>query len=664
MAIQSKCPGCGETGSVPDTLKGKKVRCKSCQQVFVAGSNLRAAPSDDDVLDVTPVERPSSIRGKSSGSSAAPRPAPRRRSEEERADDEPVRRVTEKEGSGTGGVLMVVGGIVLGLVVLLGGCGGLTYWGVTSMLRRPKQAIEEAMQAQLPPANVDEALQGVRSLDSTRRQTCAVWLANAAPEEGRRAEVVRALEPLLNDTAFWVRDPALQATLRWASRENVPMLLQTVDNPDRGVRHAAMLALGRLKEEQAIEPLAKRLPDHFDRGVAGQALEQMGKVAEKEVIKYLNHSDHGTREEAQRLLRVYKTGPDVILPVMLVELQAPANDRRRAAADWLAKTPPDAGQQAKVAKALEALLHDHDDRMCEAVAKALAAWATADNVPALVKAVEHRHGEVRKAAMAGLGRLKDERGAAAVAGRMGEFFERREATRALEAMGPVAEKEVLKLLNHTDHGVREEAKRLLQAMGRGNVELDQALADLKSNDPHRKRRGTDWLAKAPRDEKRREEVVKVLEPMLRSPEPGVGEAAIAALGTWGGQESVPVLITALNELAAIPAAFTLRKTVMESLARLKDERAIAPLAARLAEPRDAHHASAALIMMGPSVEAEVVKYLQPNFPPTSRAEACRVLAAVGTKTSVPALQAIANDRIANVSASARLALKLISDRGN
>jgi hypothetical protein len=49
MPIQTACPGCGTPCLVPDALRGKKVRCKKCQQVFLTD------PPDPEPIEVEPV---------------------------------------------------------------------------------------------------------------------------------------------------------------------------------------------------------------------------------------------------------------------------------------------------------------------------------------------------------------------------------------------------------------------------------------------------------------------------------------------------------------------------------------------------------------------------------------------------------------------------------
>src|SRR5207244_1590321 len=63
------------------------------------------------------------------------------------------------------------------------------------------------------------------------------------------------------------------------------------------------------------------------------------------------------------------------------------------------------------------------------------------------------------------GALKDERAAEPLAGCLGDFQLRGHAVVALKALGPAAEKAVLRLLEHPDVGIRVRACGILQEVG-------------------------------------------------------------------------------------------------------------------------------------------------------------------------------------------------------
>jgi predicted Zn finger-like uncharacterized protein len=55
MAIQITCPNCDTALRVPDEMVGKKVRCKACQEIFLAREPRRRREDGED--DERPVRR-------------------------------------------------------------------------------------------------------------------------------------------------------------------------------------------------------------------------------------------------------------------------------------------------------------------------------------------------------------------------------------------------------------------------------------------------------------------------------------------------------------------------------------------------------------------------------------------------------------------------------
>jgi predicted Zn finger-like uncharacterized protein len=112
MSIHTVCPKCRASYQLADQQAGKKVRCKQCQGVFVAGeSPSRQVQS-----------RPPTAAGRV------------RRDDEEDVRDE----LQKKSKSGGGALKWIVGGIVAGVGVLFLMCGGLGYY-VYSKFQEEKQ---------------------------------------------------------------------------------------------------------------------------------------------------------------------------------------------------------------------------------------------------------------------------------------------------------------------------------------------------------------------------------------------------------------------------------------------------------------------------------------------------------------------------------------------
>jgi uncharacterized Tic20 family protein len=190
--------------------------------------------------------------------------------------------------------------------------------------------------------------------------------------------------------------------------------------------------------------------------------------------------------------------------------------------------------------------------------------------------------------------------------------------------------------------------------------LDEALASLQSGDPTRQLMAVNWLGRANVDAAHQAEIAKALERLLTDPDKNLQKAAMKALVTWATTDNVPTIIAVVqnDQFNAIEA----RHSGMEALARLKDERGVAPVAQRLPNVHDRSHASKALIAMGPVAEKEVAKYLETNDIGVQR-EACRILKAIGTKASIPALEAASRSKNRQVAAAAKDALNTVKARG-
>lgn len=167
--------------------------------------------------------------------------------------------------------------------------------------------------------------------------------------------------------------------------------------------------------------------------------------------------------------------------------------------------------------------------------------------------------------------------------------------------------------------------------------LSQALVDLKSNDFVRRRSAAIQLRRL-RPTQKKQEVARLLEKMLKDPDPQACKFAAEALGVWGTEESVPLLIELLGENSVF-----VRWAAIDALGTLKDPRAAEAVAARLTEQKDARKAALALQQLGPAAEDAVLPYLEHHHWQV-RVQVCHLLKEIGTKKSVPALRALTRRR--------------------
>jgi HEAT repeat protein/tRNA A-37 threonylcarbamoyl transferase component Bud32 len=329
--------------------------------------------------------------------------------------------------------------------------------------------------------------------------------------------------------------------------------------------------------------------------------------------------------------------PPANVPQVLAALNDDANPSRRSAAlEWLAQAAPEEEHRAAVVEALEPLLAGGGEA-ADPVARALAHWATREQVPTLLGMLDSPSGGVRAAALEALGRLPDDRAILPIAGRLPDSFDRAAAGRSLEALGPRAEKGVLPYAFHHDRGCSEEARRLLKVYGTGDSRLlPHAIAALKSAEAGARQSAADWLAGAAIDPQRGGEVGGALEAVLTDADILAGEPAARALCRWATRRNVRAVIRCLDSNSD-----EVRRMALGALAALKDGQGAAALAGRLARPSEGGACGRALEAMGPAAaEREVVKYFF-DTNPGARAEARRIARAFGTRQEVLLTQATA-----------------------
>jgi HEAT repeat protein len=160
---------------------------------------------------------------------------------------------------------------------------------------------------------------------------------------------------------------------------------------------------------------------------------------------------------------------------LLLDLKSTDTHRIRTAADRLAKAPVD-DKPADVSKALALLLRHSDGWVQKSAAQALVVWAAPEAENALIKASQSEDVFVRNPSIEALEKFKTTNAAQAVAAQMYQQSSRQEASKALKAMGPIAEDATIDLLKDRDGWVRAEACSVLGEIG-GKKSL-KALRDI------------------------------------------------------------------------------------------------------------------------------------------------------------------------------------------
>jgi HEAT repeat protein len=155
---------------------------------------------------------------------------------------------------------------------------------------------------------------------------------------------------------------------------------------------------------------------------------------------------------------------------------------------------------------------------------------------------------------------------------------------------------------------------------------------------------------------RRNEVARALVACLKDPNPFAQKEVVEALDTWATKESVPALLEAL----ATPDPFA-RKAIFKVLTHFPDDHVCEVLAKHLEVFNDRAEAAAALRTIGPMAEKAVLKRLH-HSEVFLRQEVCKILAAIGTKESLPALKDVVAEGEFFTKDDAQRAIKAIQAR--
>jgi hypothetical protein len=123
--------------------------------------------------------------------------------------------------------------------------------------------------------------------------------------------------------------------------------------------------------------------------------------------------------------------------------------KRKAAVERLATMKPN-DQRAKVAPRLAELMADESPFIRWPAIKALGAWGSETDVPALMRVLADNDSSNRREALKVIGRFRDRRTLEPVIQSFREHSTNADAAQALRAMGPMAEPDVLAILNEPE----------------------------------------------------------------------------------------------------------------------------------------------------------------------------------------------------------------------
>ena len=347
----------------------------------------------------------------------------------------------------------------------------------------PPEPVKPFKDEELPAAVAD-----LKSGEFAKVSTTLRRLDETRVNEQHQKEIAAALETLLDEGAVPTRASAATLLEKWATEDNIPALIEALEDEWKPVQSSAAAALGRLKAEQAAEPLAALLEDLSTRSAAAEALQKIGPAAETHVAVYLDNSDRSIRQSAAEILESIATA--VSVPALIKALDddwtfvsSPAlkilirlKDERSIDAlaanldeplhrDEIVRVLKEFGPRAE--KAVAAQLKSDDHFTQKAAAELLKTISTKESVPTLIAFLKEE-GSVfsRSAALEALAKHKDERAVEVLAELLTDIQLREEAAKALRDIGAPAEEAVLaQLAVITDSFGRRGTIQLLSVIG-------------------------------------------------------------------------------------------------------------------------------------------------------------------------------------------------------
>jgi len=578
----------------------------------------------------------------------------------------------------------------------------------------------------LMEADVRQAQTDLKSADSGRRVRAAQRLRDAAPLDGRREAVAKALLTLLDDRDGGVRNAAIQALGVWGDKDAATALIKRLNDDRYGSRAELFEALGRIEPD---EPTAKAMVEWLkrDAGQAGRVLRAMGPVAETALLELVaSAADTNPREEACRVLKDIGTSQSVPVLQTLVGLKdneefariaegavrsisarflkesevaaivktldSPDGGARRAAVHRLLAASPIESSRSSVAKALAKRLDDPDEGVQRDAIQALGVWGDQMAVKTLTASLKNPSYRPWKEATQALAKLSHTSDTA-------EFIagwakkDGRLVMGALQEIGPPAEPALIALItSQVDWPIRVDACKVLGVIGskqsipalqESALNKKDGLVAMAAENALKTIVGkpltdSQWEAtledlKSPDPNRRREAAERLA---VAEPDAGRRAAAASALAAALVEKDDRVLgevVRALKTWGTVESAqalidrcndqsFRPWREALEALAHIDPSPKTAE-AIIARMPDDARHCSNLLRELGPVAEPALLKAFQSAADPRVRREAGRALETFGTDASLAILrQAGSKTGDGALARAAEDALKGIAER--
>lgn len=138
-------------------------------------------------------------------------------------------------------------------------------------------------------ADLDKTLNDLADQQGKAFKPAVDRLITMPPNE-HRAIVAQHLAERARTAPLYNRTPLLRALAVWGTPQEVPVLIQLLNDPDINTRNESLKALGQIKDERAAAPMARCLLEVSTQYHAEQALKAMGPIAETEVLGVLKQN--------------------------------------------------------------------------------------------------------------------------------------------------------------------------------------------------------------------------------------------------------------------------------------------------------------------------------------------------------------------------------------
>ncbi|HEY7313963.1 MAG TPA: HEAT repeat domain-containing protein [Gemmataceae bacterium] len=177
---------------------------------------------------------------------------------------------------------------------------------------------EKAEQESEPPPvtgdrETDRLLARLGGKNGGASQDAATQLAKMQPNQ-HRSLVAGKLAEALQTAEIHNRAPLIRALGVWGTAKEVPVLIHFLDDAEINTRHEVLQALGKLRDERAVQPALRCLAIFETTWHAEQALKAMGSVAEKGVLEVLRQPNKDLWAPAIRILK--EIGTEQSIPAL------------------------------------------------------------------------------------------------------------------------------------------------------------------------------------------------------------------------------------------------------------------------------------------------------------------------------------------------------------